>query len=246
MSNFSPRSPYNIDPKAVTFFAIYGEADIVGAALGFDIWEVASGSMPNPVVAGTQMTVVSTSANDDDGNTGINEVILEYLDATGAEQTETITMNGTSPVNSVATDIRFVNKFFATSVGSGGNAVGTITLYKTGDANHIFQIISSGGNASLSCTAMVPLGKELYITSWGGAAIGSKPVTIRLRSTNYSGNITDFFLVKGAAKLDDTSIVLPFIPYRIMPPLAIIKISAWTAAGGGDLSAFINGYLKSV
>src|SRR3990167_6165721 len=55
--------------------------------------------------SGIQMQISSTSADDDEGGTGVNSVIVNYLDNDYYEKEETITLNGTGVINTVATDI---------------------------------------------------------------------------------------------------------------------------------------------
>ena len=54
------------------------------------------------------MTIVSTDAGDTFGGNGVNSLQIHYLDANGDAKTETVNMNGLTGVNTVATDIRFV------------------------------------------------------------------------------------------------------------------------------------------
>ncbi|GAG86698.1 unnamed protein product, partial [marine sediment metagenome] len=79
------------------------------------------------------MTFISEN-NADNGATatGVLTLRMEYLDAAGDEQTEDITMNGTTGVNTTATDIRFINDLYSLTVGSNGVAEGNIRVYKTG------------------------------------------------------------------------------------------------------------------
>ena len=58
-----------------------------------------------PTSAGV-VSLVSADANDDDGDTGARTVEIQGLDANYVEQTETVTMNGTSAVSTTASFIR--------------------------------------------------------------------------------------------------------------------------------------------
>jgi hypothetical protein len=86
----------------------------------------------NEQTAGAQRSVVSTSASDSAAGAGARQVKITYFDfALLVELTETITLNGVTPVNTGATDLCFIEKMEVVSVGSTGGNVGTITL-KTG------------------------------------------------------------------------------------------------------------------
>jgi hypothetical protein len=135
-------------------------------AAGEDVcrWEDVSGParLPTPASAGEQMTVTSDAAGDVNGSTGADTIRIHYLDASGDEQTEDITMNGTGDVDTVATDIRFVNDMHTLTVGTGGVATGNITIIKKGGAiaTDLYNLIAAGGNKSLVPHRMVPLGKH--------------------------------------------------------------------------------------
>lgn len=82
--------------------------------------------------AAAQRSVKSSSAADAAAGTGARTVEITYYDGTGAGPlTETVTLNGTTAVNTVATDIRFVERLTVTTVGSGGANAGTLSLYST-------------------------------------------------------------------------------------------------------------------
>lgn len=84
----------------------------------------------NEPAAAAQRSIASSSANDSSGGTGARTVVLHYFDGTGAGPfTETLTLNGTTAVNTVASNIRFIEKMEVATVGSGGSNAGTITLY---------------------------------------------------------------------------------------------------------------------
>jgi hypothetical protein len=77
-----------------------------------------------------QRSVGSSSANDASAGTGARTVVVKYFNGSGAGPfEETVTLNGTTPVNTIATDIRFIESIQVATVGSGGSNAGTITLY---------------------------------------------------------------------------------------------------------------------
>lgn len=76
-----------------------------------------------------QRSIVSSSANDASAGTGARTVKITYYDNTvNGPFTETVTMNGTTPVNTVNTNIRFIEKIEVMTVGSTGANAGTISL----------------------------------------------------------------------------------------------------------------------
>lgn len=161
-----------------------------------DIWEV-GGLYTFPAPAGIQMEIVSTSANDAAAGTGIRTVTIIYLDNTFAEKTETITLNGLTAVNTVATNIRRINSLRSATSGTGLVAAGNITLRAVGGGTS-YARISTGYNASRQSIYTVPLGKTLYMTSISFTA-GTTAVNAFVRITSRSNycNITNTILQEG-------------------------------------------------
>jgi len=220
-------------------------------AAGEDVcrWEDVSGParLPTPAAGGEQMTLVSDD-NADNGATatGVLTVKIHYLDATGAEQTETVTMNGTTGVDTAATNIRFVNDMYALTVGSNGVAEGNITIIKKGGAiaTDLYNMIALGGNKSLVPHRMVPLNKTLYLMGWHATeATATARCAFRLRSTDMNGVlIPGVFCFKDVLYLnaDSEEVELDAIP---VPALSIVKVSGWSDAVNTEGSCGWWGYL---
>ncbi len=234
----------------------YGfRASISAGVNGDDIWVGTATTIPIPPAAGQQMQVVSTSAADDGSpaGTGIQTLDIHYIDITGAEKEETITMNGVTPVLTVATNIRFVQDIHALTIGTNFAAVGTITISPAGIPATVYSQISAGMNRALNSARMVPAGKNLIIRSFnasGGAAAGGKAADIRLRSTSHHGlllpvspnpvflledNFLSFNSGTNRVYGDDTPIIIP--------ALAIVKCTAFATVGGADVQSSWRGIL---
>ncbi len=198
-----------------------------------------------PASGGEQVAVISESGNDASEGTGVQTLRLLYLDSTGAEQTEDVTLNGTNVVNTTATDIRFVNDVFAVAVGSGAVAAGNIGIYKTGDTipNTLHQMIGAGGNKSLVPHRMVPLGKTLLLQEWHCTEAQGKRAAFRIRSTDMNGVLLPgIFCFKGVAYLkNDVSSPQPL--EAAVPALSIVKVSVWPDQVGSEGSCSWWGYL---
>jgi len=93
-----------------------------------------------------QRSMSSSSVNDTSAGTGARTVKITYYDNTGAgPNTETITLNGTTAVNTVASNIRFIEKMEVMTVGSGSVNAGTISLFgSTGGAGGTVGTIGVG------------------------------------------------------------------------------------------------------
>jgi len=237
--------------SGVTIMSAMGEFESGNIdAAGEDVcrWEDVSGParLPTPAAAGEQMTVVSSN-NADNGATvtGILTARIHYLDNTGAEQTEDITLNGTTPVNTVATDMRFINDFYTLTVGSNGVAEGNISLYKQGGAiaTDLYNLIAAGGNKSLVPHRMVPLAKKLYLQGWSAMEAQGKRAAFRIRSTDMFGILlSGVFCFKDVAYLNgNTSGELCL--WQQVPALSIVKVSHWDDVVGAEGSCSWWGFL---
>ena len=202
--------------------------------------------LPIPSPSGEQMTIVSSSADDISGGSGVQQVRIHYLDANGDEFTEDLTLNGTTEVNTIATNIRFVNDLYSIAVGSNGVAEGNITLYKTGGdiTNNLYNLIALGGNKSLVPHRMVPNGKTLYLQHWHAAEAQNKRSIFRIRSTDMYGVLLEgVFCFKGTEYLNGGSsgnLISHNVP---IPAFSIIKVSHWDDVAGAEGSCSWWGYL---
>lgn len=126
-----------------------------------------------------QRSIVSTSALDTAAGTGARTVRLTYLDQTGAGPfTETITLNGVTPVNTVATNICFIEKIEVLTAGSGGVNAGILNLKAaTAGGGVTVWSINATDNQTFGAHHYVPTGKICNITGMScghnGTVVGS-------------------------------------------------------------------------
>ena len=203
---------------------------------GEDIWHGTATSVPIPVDAGEQLEVISGDAEDGVAGDGVITLRVEYLDATGAEQTEDVTMDGLTPVVMTATNIRFVNDMYALTVGVTGVAEGDIEIYQQGDATIIYNMVLAGGNKSLVPHRMVPLGKTLTLKGWQATEAQNKRVALRIRSTDMFGVLLPgVFCFKGTAFIKNTA-TGELVLNVTLPALSIVKVSGWPVVVGAETS----------
>ena len=227
----------------------FGERESIGTtATGEDVWRgneltpapTSTTSIPIPADVGEQMTVVSESVNDDSVGSGVKTIEIDYLDATGAEQTETIIMDGTTPVDTVATDIRFVQEIHTLT---GSVAAGHIKIYKKGTAGLVYNMIALGGNQSIVPNRMVPFGKYLILNHWHAEEAQGKRCVIRIRSTDKHGVLLPgIFIFKDSMYLKQTASGEVTLNNKI-PALSIIKVTAWADQAGAEVGASWSGTL---
>lgn len=186
-------------------FGAYGRRTTTGAESNI-LWP--DGVYALPAAAGVQMSIVSTSANDAAAGTGVRTIDIHYLDADLATQTETVTMNGTTDVLTVATNIRFIQCMHMVTYGSGKVAAGTITAH-VGAQN--YAEITVGKVRCSSSVRMVPAGKRLLVdVVYGGSSSGTSAATtiIELVGCHFDGHdytADSIFFPFGAAAFQDNS-----------------------------------------
>jgi len=234
-----------------TGFAKYGRVSGVNNLL-VDVWAGEGGSASVYVfpASAQQMHVVSTSANDDDGGTGINKIMIEGLDSTYAELTEEVTLNGTGVVTTSGSFLR-INKCYATVAGTGGVAAGIITIKNT--AGTPDTITYGGINIGLTtCRNLiytVPLGKTLYLTSITTAS-GAGGNAIKLNATIFTPKVRLFgstvFIPQGEILTINGDIVRNLEVPAVIPAKADVKMSVQGDydSGGTLCIAAVRGWLE--
>jgi len=126
-----------------------------------DIWSK-GGKYVFPTVTGS-MIVQSTSTADRTGSTGILTLKIGYLNQNYVSKSETLSMNGTTPVPTVNTDIFRVNSIRAVTVGTGNVAAGTIQVSGSTNTN-VYRILNLGQTRGRALIHTVPSGSTTYIT----------------------------------------------------------------------------------
>lgn len=120
--------------------------------------------------AGSQIEIVSSDLDDDDGDTGARSVTIEGLDVNFVFQTETLVMNGTTAVESVETDWRRVNRAYVETTGTRsatlpsttGSNEGTITIRVQGAGAVLATIEQEIGKTEMAVFT-IPAGKSGYL-----------------------------------------------------------------------------------
>lgn len=138
--------------------AAYGHTS--SAAANTDVWE-GTGLYPLQFSA-VAMEILSSSANDTAAGTGARTMMLIGLDGNWNVQSETLTLNGVTPVATVKNYMR-INNLNVISAGSGGVNAGDITLRLAGAG--VSQAVAKAGYAfAKQAIYTVPVGNTLLIT----------------------------------------------------------------------------------
>lgn len=165
----------------------YGRREIATANTE-DIWEGAAATYAFQTSA-IVLSVSSSDANDAAAGTGAQTLFIEGLDANFNLISETITLNGTSTVNTTALFIRVYRAFVLTAGASEGNE-GVITI----DAGSTEQAtIVIGENTTKMTMFTVPaghIGLIYYLFAslhQGTAAAGTKTAVASIKIRNFGG-----------------------------------------------------------
>ncbi len=134
---------------------------------GFEaIWE-GGGDYTGHDPTGAELVEVFSSDDNDGAGTDIGAKTVEIigLDGNYLEQTEVITLNGTTGVDSASTYIR-VHRMIVRSAGSNNANLGTITARQKVTTANIFCVLPIGYNQTMIAAYTIPAGKRGYMTGW--------------------------------------------------------------------------------
>jgi hypothetical protein len=214
-----------------------------------DVW-LGGGTFVFPTIA-QQMRVVSSSNSDNISGTGAQRVIVDYLDGNYTPHNIIVDMNGTTPVNTVATDIFRVNDLRCYTVGTAGATVGTISLSDLA-GSVFYRYIQPTYTASRGSQFTVPLGKTLYLESfYVGLSDLTATQTARLTLKGTYDSLTNrqltpgiFFMPFAEVAMTNGSFDRVFlVPVRI-PATTDVKISIISVTGTGSVEAGYRGWIE--
>jgi hypothetical protein len=176
-----------------------------------------------------QRSIVSTSASDTAAGTGARTAKVTYYTAAMLGPfTETVTLNGTTPVNMASTTICFVESIDVLTVGSTGSNVGTINLKASTEGGGVtIWSIEATANRTFGCHHYVRVGSTCSITGVCGTIPGQTSTASRfllkarnpLVSNSCNQQITDTFNVNesGTGSFLRTYVT----PFRVVGPARI-------------------------
>jgi len=152
------------------------------------------GNMTYPTSAVT-MFVSSTSANDANGGTGANSILIQGLDENYDEIEETVFLNGQTQVATQLAYLR-VYRAFVTLAGTGGTSGGTIYVGSSGATggvpNTTVYANLSFGNQTQIAAYTVPAGYTLYLDDVNFTAAlsqSNKTATCSFVSRTFGSNV---------------------------------------------------------
>lgn len=152
----------------------------------------------NEQITNARRSLVSSSASDTAAGTGARTVMITYYDSSlNGPFTETLTMNGTTAVNTVNTNICFIERMDVVTGGSSGGNNGIISLtVAVGGAGGSIGTIAVLDNQTFWAHHYVTTGKTTTIVNLNvGAAAGSAGLFyITVRNPQITNNVPKRFL----------------------------------------------------
>jgi len=155
----------------------------------------------NEQSSNAQRSMSSSNVNDASAGSGARTVELVYYDSTGAGPfSETITLNGTTAVNTTATNICYIESLIVKTAGATGSNAGTITLFAStaGGGGAVASIgvgnlvVGQGDGRTLWAQHYVGTGLQASIT---GLVVGaSSSSTFHVRAKPLSANAADIIV----------------------------------------------------
>ena len=198
-----------------------------------DIWGVGGTWIP-PTSAGT-VALVSTSASDTSAGVGARTVIVNGLNASYEDTTETVILKGTTSVNTVNSYI-IIHSILVETAGSGGTAVGDITAKSNGGGTPILGGILIGTNHSQIAIYQIPSGYTGYMSNYEGGMQGGGTLDLKLFIKPFGG----VYNLKGTLALNLTGSSYSkkefYTPLKITEK-SIIKLTGVASANNTEVHA---------
>jgi len=168
-----------------------------------------------------QRSISSTSASDTAVGTGARVVRIIYFDGSmNGPFTEDITLNGTTAVNTVATDMQFIESIEVIETGSFGFNLGSILLQSgTGGAGPTIATISPGFGATFWAHHYVPGGKRAVIRNLFWGMSDGDDANIWLRYIDPTNTNTPFRYKTAVYRIGSNS---PSQTHPLDPPLVVV------------------------
>jgi hypothetical protein len=237
-TNYKPFSNRPLIPKAAI---ILGYTTSTGSAL-----TVMRATAYIEQTTNAQRSILSSSTSDTSAGTGARTIAITYYDqALLGPFIETISMNGTSSVNTVATNICFIEKIEVITVGNQLSNVGTITLKAaTAGGGVTIGTIPAGDGITNWCHHYVGAGKTMQIISALASIKGAASGTLELHRTVPNSNKPELTIAPKLRTDAGDSDTLSFeVPIIVQGPALVVAYGRSDASSGNlDWSVGIGYY----
>lgn len=198
-------------------YAAYGKLTTSGSATNVLVREHDGTTLDVP--QGVQLSLVSTSTADTAAGTGARTVVVEYLNGDLDYSFEMVTLNGTTPVLTLATDVRWVQAVHVATVGSGTTAAGNISV-SNGGLDYLR--ILTGERTTHNSFTRVPRQRRLFITEmYAASSSGSSASRVLVEGVSTQINGLDqsetglYYKVAGIALQDNSATLTLTSPFPV-------------------------------
>jgi hypothetical protein len=251
----------NVDPRPWTDNIVFGRIPNtrVWEKLGYngavgntteDIWEL-GGTYPW-LAAAAGLEVVGGAA-DTVAGAGVQQVQIEYLDASYVEKSTIVTMTGAVAAPTPALDIFRIQHFCVYRTGANGLSASQIVLRSLGGGT-TRSVIAAGYTLSRSSAWTVPAGKTLYITSLAVSCGSDTPdrntlVTMRANYDDSNDRVLTplgvFFMPFFEVLLEDLSLWREMeVPIKL-PATVDLKISGLADSNSAMCASAMRGFVAT-
>lgn len=206
-----------------------------------DIWSQGGTFVP-PTQARIH-AVASSSTSDTAAGVGARTVAVTGLDANYDEFTETVTLNGTTPVNMVTPAI-FIQRTRVATAGShaSGTNVGNITFTAATDAT-VTHHMQAGYGQGANAIYLVPAGNTMLLKQYGGGMQGGSGLDLQLMTRPLGGA----WQVRGNLPLNlngQTVDKREYPNFLSIPEKTLVKIRGYASSNNTDATAYFDYILK--
>lgn len=232
-TNFKPFANQPLTPNSSVTL---GYTTSVGSAL-----TVMRATAYTEQTTNAQRSILSSDANDTSAGTGARTVTITYYDQTMLGPfTETVSMNGVSSVNTVATNICFIEKIEVATVGSQLSNVGTITLKAaSGGGGATIGTIAAGDGATYWCHHYIGTNKVFQLVSLVGSINGMNSGYMEVHRTTPTVSNTPETTVSPKLRItpNTTGQITFGVPIRVAGP-ALVAVYGRSDGSSGNLDWF--------
>lgn len=221
-----------------TSMQIGGNNNSVGTTFE-DVWDV-GGLFVYPT-SGETWEVVSDDANDTSAGTGARTVRISGLDENYVEQTESVTMNGTTPVVTTRTDWFRITSVFVVLSGSGQTNTGEIITRVSGGGT-TRSLIQTGLSRTFNGFFTVPANKTLIVQQAIIRLAKNDDIILR---TNFLIDGTNTFVTGGDVSIYQNQAETCFTSLPALPEKTDFRVSVKSTNDSVGVQILLEGILAN-
>lgn len=219
---------------------VFGHNPDIDAGQSEDIWE--QGGLYPFQSSSQSLEILSSDSNDTSSGSGVQSVIVFGLDGDYIEQSETIEMNGVTPVPLSKSYLR-INSIEARGPNTN---IGAVTLRVAGGGD-VQALMAAGDGLSMQAIFTVPAGKTAFFHSREGAILqassgGSAEIHVKVR--NIAANIPWISRSIYGVQSDGTSSLIKALPFLRVPEKSDFRVTTVSVSGNNtNLSVTLETFL---